>query len=71
VLVDSHSWRQVHPHAIDATDFDAGNEVYYDSHRGARLKSAPCARAKTAFDKLAAENPESYLNRSVAAGGRR
>jgi hypothetical protein len=58
--VESHSWWQVHSHLVDATDPDEGREVYYYSHRGTRLNSAPHARARAAFNKLAAQYPEMY-----------
>ena len=60
IQVDSHSWWQVHPHVIDTSDFDEGNEVVYYSHRGTRLKAAPFKRALTAFQKHAARHPEFY-----------
>jgi hypothetical protein len=52
--VQSHSWWQVHPHLVDDPDhlLDEGQEVYYYSHRGTRLKTAPWKRARAAFDKL-------------------
>jgi hypothetical protein len=58
--VDAHSWWQIHPHAVDAIDRDEGQEVHYYSHRGTRLKSAPLARARTAFHKHVARYPEIY-----------
>ena len=58
--VASHSWWQVHPHAIDSTDFGEGDEVYYYSHRSTRLKVAPIKRSITAFLKYAARHPEWY-----------
>lgn len=58
--VDSHSWWQVHPHVVDAVNFDEGVEVYYYSHRGTRLNSAPMSRAIVAFKKHAARYPEFY-----------
>jgi hypothetical protein len=58
--VSSHSWWQVHPHVVDSADLDEGEEVYYYSHRGARLKAAPTRRPITAFRKHAARHPEWY-----------
>jgi hypothetical protein len=52
--VGAHSWWQVHAHGLDAEGYDErteGNEVYYYSHRGTRLKSPPYKRAKAAFQK--------------------
>jgi hypothetical protein len=60
VQVDAHSWWQVHPHAVDAADFDEEGEVHYYSHRGTRLRAAPTGRAITAFCRHAARHPESY-----------
>ena len=58
--VGSHSWWQVHPHTMDDPDFDEGSEVHFYSHRGKPLKKAPFARARAAFDKLAAGDPDHY-----------
>jgi hypothetical protein len=61
--VEAHSWWQVHPHVVDAKGDDAsteGEEVYYYSHRGNRLHSAPIKRASIAFDKYTARHPELY-----------
>jgi hypothetical protein len=59
--VDAHSWWQVHPHVVDTEDLmNEGDEVYYYSYRGARLKFAPHSRALTAFRKHVARNPEVY-----------
>jgi hypothetical protein len=58
--VDSHSRWQVHPHVIDSDDFPEGEEVYFYSHRGTRLKSAPMNRAIAAFAKHVARNHEFY-----------
>jgi len=55
-----HSWWQIHPHTVDDTEDDEGREVYYYNHRGMRLKAAPVARAKAAFVKFAARDPEHY-----------
>jgi hypothetical protein len=60
VRVDSHSWWQVHPHVVDATDFDEGREVHFYSHRGTPLKGAPWTRARAAFLKHVARYPEFY-----------
>jgi len=60
VLVDAHSWWQVHPHVVDTTDFAEGEEVYYYSHRGTRLRTAATGRAVAAFRRHAARNPEFY-----------
>jgi hypothetical protein len=60
VHVDWHSWWQVHPHVIDAPDYDEGEKVYYYSHRGTRLRSAPILRAITAFRKHTARHPDFY-----------
>jgi hypothetical protein len=58
--VDAHSWWQVHPHVVDAADCHEGEEVYYYSRRGARLRAAPTGRAITAFRKYAALHPEFF-----------
>jgi hypothetical protein len=58
--VDAHSWWQVHPHVVDATDFGEGEEVYYYSRRGTRLRAAPTRRAITAFRRHAARYPELF-----------
>jgi hypothetical protein len=61
--VDAHSWWLVHPHVLDAAgdDLDTeGNEVYYYSHRGTSLKSAPIGRARIAFQKHTARYPQFY-----------
>lgn len=55
---DAHGWWQVHPHLVDCTEGGEGNEVYYYSHRGTRLRAAPTRRAITAFRKHAARHPE-------------
>lgn len=68
--VASHSWWQVHPHLLDAKGDDAvveGKEVYYYSHRGAPLKSAPIRRATNAFRKHTARYPEFYSTSNVGA----
>jgi hypothetical protein len=65
--VDAHSWWQVHPHVLDAKGDDEsteGNEVYYYSHRGTRLRSAPMRRAGKAFQKHTARYPEFYSSAS-------
>src|SRR5687768_11444766 len=59
--VDAHSWWQVHPHEVDSADWLAeGEEVYYYSHRGTRLKTAPTKRTIAAFRKHVARHPELY-----------
>jgi hypothetical protein len=59
--VDSHSWWQVHPHVIDTPELlDEGVEVYFYSHRGTRLKTAPTSRTLAAFKKHVARYPEFY-----------
>lgn len=58
--MNSHSWWQVHPHVVDTSAFEEGEEVYYYSHRGARLQSAPFRRAMAAFRRHAARYPEFY-----------
>jgi hypothetical protein len=61
VIVDAHSWWQLHPHGIDSQDYlMEGDEVYYYSYRGAHLRSAPHKRALTAFQKHVDRNPEFY-----------
>jgi hypothetical protein len=55
--VASHSWWQVHPYLLDDPELVEGREVYYYSHRGTRLKTAPWKRARAAFDKL----PDSWI----------
>jgi hypothetical protein len=50
--VESHSWWQIHPHVLDAKGDDAeGEEVHYYSYRGTKLKAAPHARTRAAFDR--------------------
>jgi hypothetical protein len=65
--VEAHSWWQVHPHLLDAKG-DAqnteGDETYYYSYRGTRLKSAPIERARTAFHKHVARYPQFYPSSS-------
>ena len=60
--VSSHSWWQVHPHVVDGDDPDEGDDVYYFSHRGTPLKSAPHARTLAAFRRHAARYPDQYPN---------
>jgi hypothetical protein len=50
--VESHSWWQVHSHLVDDPSHREGEEVYYYSHRGTRLKTDPWKRARAAFDRL-------------------
>jgi hypothetical protein len=59
---DSHSWWQVHPHAVDFDDFEVGecDEVYYYSHRETRLKSAPTIRSIAAFRRYTARHPDRW-----------
>src|SRR5262245_8297447 len=60
-IVDAHSWWQVHPHMLDANGEEVdGDQVYYYSYRGARLKSAPISRAMRAFAKHVAKYPQFY-----------
>ncbi len=64
VHVDSHSWWQVHPHVVDDPEFvGEGEEVYYYSHRGTPLKSAPITRAIAAYRKHTDRYPEFYTSR--------
>ena len=49
--VKAYSWWQIHPHVLDFAGDVEGNEVYYYSHRGTLLKSAPIKRACSAFKK--------------------
>jgi hypothetical protein len=56
--VDAHSWWQVYPFELDGTKFDEGQEIYYYSRRGTRLKAAPQRRALSAFRKHVARHPE-------------
>lgn len=56
--VDSHSWWQVHPYIIDSNEFDEGEEVYYYTHRGTQLKTAPVSRAIAAYRQRPACRPE-------------
>jgi hypothetical protein len=59
--VDTHSWWQVHPHVVDGTDFlTEGDEVYFYSRRGTRLKAAPTKKAIATFRKFVARNPELF-----------
>ena len=60
VHVDAHSWWQVHPHMVDTADSPEGEEVYFYSHRGTRLRAAPTGRAVAAFRRHAARNPAVY-----------
>jgi hypothetical protein len=63
--VDSHSWWQVHPHAVDCPpDLDEGDTVHFFSHRGTRLKAAPLRRAMAEFQKHVIRNPDIYGPRS-------
>jgi hypothetical protein len=45
---------------VDAADCHEGEEVYYYSRRGARLRAAPTRRAITAFRRHAARYPELF-----------
>ena len=45
-----YSWWQVHPHVVD-DDGQEGDEVYYYSHRGTKLKAAPYEQAKAAYER--------------------
>ena len=58
--VASYSWWQVHPHVVDTADVDEGEEVYYYSHRGTRLKMAPTKRSIAAFRRYAVRHPERF-----------
>jgi hypothetical protein len=58
--VSAHSWWQVHPHVVDAADFDEGREVHYYSHRARQVQAAPTKRAFTEFSKHVARYPELY-----------
>ncbi|MFT3881190.1 MAG: hypothetical protein QM703_16190 [Gemmatales bacterium] len=51
--VMSYSWWQVHPHRIDhdGKDGEEGVEVYYYSHTGRQLKSAPQKQALAAYQR--------------------
>jgi hypothetical protein len=63
--VEAHSWWQVHPHVLDAEGEELsteGDQVYYYSHRGSKLKSAPMKRAAKAFRKHTARYPEFYCS---------
>jgi hypothetical protein len=53
VHVDPHSWWQVHPHVIDHNPKDGweGEEFYYYSYRGKRLKEPPHQQARKAWEK--------------------
>jgi hypothetical protein len=55
-----YGWWQVHPHVVDNAEEGEGEEVYYFSHRGNRLKAAPIRRAISAFRKHAARHPEQW-----------
>jgi len=49
-----YSWWQLHPHRIDhdsRSDGEEGVEVYYYSHTGRLLKSAPQKQALTAYQR--------------------
>ncbi len=63
VRITPHSWWQVHPHVVHATDLAEGDEVYHYSHRGTRLRTAPIPRAIAAFRKHAAKYPAVYPTR--------
>lgn len=52
--VASYSWWQVHPHVIDHDtkhDGREGEEIYYYSYRGTRLKKAPFKQTRAAFER--------------------
>src|SRR5262249_519773 len=65
VSVDAHSWWQIHPHVVDhPLGSDEGDEIYFFSHRGTRLKSAPVQRAIAAYRRHAARHPELFPQHS-------
>lgn len=52
-----YSWWQIHPHRIDhdfKNDGEEGVEVYYYSHTGRPLKSAPQKQALAAYQRAKA-----------------
>ncbi len=50
--VEPYSWWQVHPYVVDFEDcLHEGEEVYYYSHRGKPLRSAPCKQAIKAYER--------------------
>jgi hypothetical protein len=52
--VAPYSWWQVHPYVIDhdiTKDGWEGDEVYYYSYRGTKLKKAPFNQVKAAFER--------------------
>lgn len=55
--VAPYSWWQIHPHQIDhdfKNDSEEGVEVYYYSHTGRLLKSAPQKQAFAAYQRAKA-----------------
>jgi hypothetical protein len=59
--MDAHSWWQVYPYEVDATDhLSEGEKVHIYSRRGTRLRTAPTTSAITAFRKHVAKHPEWY-----------
>ena len=55
--VAPYSWWQLHPHRIDhdsKSDGEEGVEVYYYSHTGRLLKSAPQKKALAAYQRAKA-----------------
>jgi hypothetical protein len=53
------SWWQIHPHVVDCDDWlSEGEEVYYYSHRGTPVRSAPVKRAEKAFLREEEKNGE-------------
>jgi hypothetical protein len=60
----AHGWWQIHAHRIDdETCTNDGLEVCFYSHRGTRLTRPPIARAREAFFRDVARNPDWYRAR--------
>lgn len=51
--INDYSWWQVHPHVVDHNPRESweGEEVYYYSYRGKRLRQAPHKQAMKAWEK--------------------
>jgi hypothetical protein len=51
------SWWQVHPHVVDGSDPDEGDEVHYYSYNGRPLRRAPTKQAIKAYQRDCREHP--------------
>jgi hypothetical protein len=49
IIVFPYSWWQIYPHVVDDSAGTDGETVFYYSHKGTPLRSAPFKRAEKAF----------------------